>query len=146
MSTEWLSLIEYRNKYNVSVSTLRRRIRDDAIKYQLVRGKYFVFDEAIEVEKPVNPILEPQIKEEIIEAKMPEPATNSSGEITSELFTELKSAYQKILKEKEEHIFLLREEITNLQTLVQVLEEENERLSDVIEADRPEGASVKRPL
>lgn len=143
MSTEWLSLIEYRNKYNVSVSTLRRRIRDEAIKFQLVRGKYFIYDEPIELENAAPTNFQPQIEESFEESAPVVPtmatAATSQESLNSVLLKELKQAYQKILKEKEEQIFILREEVTNLQTLVHVLEEENERLSYVerIHATRP---------
>lgn len=44
------------------------------------------------------------------------------------LLGELKKAYTLILQEKEEQILNLHEEITDLKTLVRVLESENERL------------------
>lgn len=46
------------------------------------------------------------------------------------LLTELKKAYTQILQEKEEQILHLKEEVTDLKTLVRVLEAENERLAD----------------
>lgn len=46
------------------------------------------------------------------------------------LLTELKKAYTQILQEKEEQILHLKEEVTDLKTLVRVLEAENERLVD----------------
>lgn len=165
MSTEWLSLIEYRNKYDVSVSTLRRRIRDKAIKFQQIKGKYFIFDEPIEVEKPVGKAkyFSPQFDENFVEPKEADQSdfdkassrerehgqqeqqptlqseqdsvqaiqnfsSQTSLDNSKEILSELKLAYQKILKEKEEQIFLLREEMTNLQMLVRVLEDENQRL------------------
>ena len=111
MSPEWLSLIEYRNKYKISVSTLRRRIRENAIKFQLVRGKYFVFDEAIETKGEAEPYIAAQLRDQEKDSDV------------MQLLAELKLAYQKILEEKEEQIFLLREEIVNQQTLIRVLEE-----------------------
>ena len=113
----WLSLIEYRNKHKVSISTLRRRVRDNSIRYQLVRGKYFIFDSSSAPDREtVGPVASV--------------VTNKAGgrDASTEhwlLLGELKSAYQQILKEKEEQILLLKEEIANLGTLVRVLEEAN---------------------
>lgn len=46
MSTDnWLQLTEYSNKYDVSISTLRRRIKEDSIEFRLASGKYFLLDE-----------------------------------------------------------------------------------------------------
>jgi hypothetical protein len=45
------------------------------------------------------------------------------------LLTELKKAYTLILSEKEEQILDLKGEVSDLKTLVRVLESENERLS-----------------
>lgn len=44
------------------------------------------------------------------------------------LLTELKKAYSHILHEKEEQILHLKEEVSDLKTLVRVLESENSRL------------------
>ena len=46
----------------------------------------------------------------------------------NKLLNELKKAYTQILQEKEEQIFQLKEEVTDLKTLVRVLESENDRL------------------
>lgn len=41
----WLPLTDYSSKYKISVSTLRRRIKADDIKYHFQDGKYFIYDE-----------------------------------------------------------------------------------------------------
>ena len=43
----WLSLAEYSIKYQVSISTLRRKIKADDIKFRFDDGKYFIFDEML---------------------------------------------------------------------------------------------------
>jgi hypothetical protein len=43
----WLPLTDYSLKYKISVSTLRRRIKADDIKYHFQDGKYFIFDEPV---------------------------------------------------------------------------------------------------
>lgn len=64
---------------------------------------------------------------------LPPPSeVNLDGPILSaanRLLTELKKAYSQILQEKEEHILQLREEVTDLKTLVRVLEGENDKLN-----------------
>ncbi len=44
----WLPLAEYSMKHNVSISTLRRRIKNEDISYKLDNGKYLIFDETLE--------------------------------------------------------------------------------------------------
>ena len=64
---------------------------------------------------------------------LPPPSeVNLDGPILSaanRLLTELKKAYSQILQEKEEQILQLREEVTDLKTLVRVLEGENDKLN-----------------
>ena len=47
MVTPWLPLTEYSTKYKVSVSTLRRRIKAEDIRFRFEDGKYLIFDEAL---------------------------------------------------------------------------------------------------
>ena len=47
----------------------------------------------------------------------------------NKLLNELKKAYTLILQEKEEQILQLKEELSDLKTLVRVLESENDRLN-----------------
>ena len=46
MDNQYLSLTEYSNKYSVSISTLRRRIRAGHFPYSLRLGKYFLKDQS----------------------------------------------------------------------------------------------------
>lgn len=57
-------------------------------------------------------------------AKNDEPILTAANK----LLTELKKAYTQILQEKEEQMLHLKEEVTDLKTLVRVLEGENDRL------------------
>ena len=41
---QWLSLSNYASKYHVSISTLRRRIKNEAVDFKLHEGKYFLLD------------------------------------------------------------------------------------------------------
>lgn len=45
-TTSWLPLAEYSIKHQVSISTLRRRIKADDIKFRFQDGKYFLLDQA----------------------------------------------------------------------------------------------------
>src|SRR5436190_5774976 len=42
----WIPLTDYSNKYKVSISTLRRRIKLENIPFKLASGKYFLLDES----------------------------------------------------------------------------------------------------
>jgi hypothetical protein len=114
----WLPLNEYSNKYNVSTSTLRRRIRSNEIEFQFRDGKYWLKDvETARGYKSTTPIYSQSVA-----------STRSASEVADKLVTELKGAYVLILQEKEEMILQLKEEVADLKTLVRILESENERL------------------
>lgn len=141
----WLVLMDYSTKYKVSVSTLRRRIKAEDIKYRLEDGKYYIIDEPMSTHQRVHrPSLEsdlaqvgahqgnqtapsstkPDISDKIAMAKNDEPILTAANK----LLTELKKAYTQILQEKEEQMLMLKDEVADLKTLVRVLESENERL------------------
>lgn len=48
----WLSLNEYSNKYQVSLSTLRRRIKSDRVEFEFRYGKYFLKDVSLQGPTP----------------------------------------------------------------------------------------------
>ncbi len=124
MQTEsWLRLADYANKYHVSISTLRRRIKNGNVQYRFDEGKYLLRDEA-----PPLDGLEPEESSASLEH---EDMKNSEEPILSSanrLLSELKRAYTSILQEREEQIIQLKEEVSDLKTLVRVLEDDNERL------------------
>lgn len=218
---QWLPLTDYATKYKVSVSTLRRRIKTEDIKYLFQEGKYFICDQPISMVSKASPSLGypfpdttekletlnfgiespdfleqlkktattklPQVKNEVgmLNKNKPQvtpPAINLEEEyyfknnksdkvITAEfekvkmdntqtaiensglrdfsekiakignnepiltaankLLAELKRAYTQILQEKEEQIMTLKEEVSDLKTLVKVLESENLRLKNI---------------
>jgi hypothetical protein len=123
-AADWLTLTDYSSKYRVSVSTLRRRIRTGQIENKFEAGKYLLKD-------VVPPIQEPEVVNvAALEAlskgneEQQEPLLSTA----TKLLNELKKAYMSILQEKEEQIVQLKEEVTDLKTLVRVLEQENDRL------------------
>ena len=95
--TSWLSLVDYANKYKVSISTLRRKIKIEEIPFRLDSGKYFIIDEPmhqigaaqgsqLELVKPViqsaiSAPLAPSAREiEIPELETPLPAARPVSE------------------------------------------------------------------
>jgi uncharacterized membrane protein YccC len=139
MMTSWLPLTEYSSKYHVSISTLRRRIKTDSIKYQFNDGRYLIFDQSQEhrpSQASMNVKAAPPMKKEMaskpeaISLETREEQTSDEPILTAanRLLSELKKAYTQILQEKEEQILHLKEEVSDLKTLVRVLESENDRL------------------
>lgn len=111
MNRGWLILTDYASKYRVSISTLRRRIKAGLIEHRLENGRYLLPDEEIPM------------------------GGSAEGDLVFEAH-ELKQAFTSILKEKDDIILKLRAEISDLKTLVQVLESDNDRLRN--RARRPE--------
>ncbi len=133
----WLTLSEYSSKYRVSMSTLRRRIKTENIQFVFQEGKYLVVDQpessqpahrpSPKSEAPMTTLLDSQnkvLKEAKKEYVVEEPMITTANK----LLLELKKAYSQILQEKEELIIQLKDEVSDLRTLVRVLESENERL------------------
>lgn len=113
----------------MSISTLRRRIRSETIQFRLEEGKYLVLDEPLEDPMPVaseKASAQTYITTPSFVSDNLSPQTHEG--VSKLLLDELKRAYAMILQEKEEQICQLREEISDLRTLVRVLESENERL------------------
>lgn len=154
MPGNWLPITDYSAKHKVSVSTLRRRIKADDIKYRFFEGKYLLLDEPV----TTHPLHRPSLSDTLVNESrqsgqtqptesalknLPPPSeVNLDGPILSaanRLLTELKKAYSQILQEKEEQILQLREEVTDLKTLVRVLEGENDKLNSRL-------GSSERPL
>ena len=156
----WLPLMEYSTKYRVSVSTLRRRIKTDDINFRFEDGKYFIMDEPVGTHQRVHrPSQESEsallvgahqgmmkgkdtmsassnddfkaqdLQDRNIKASKDEPILTAANK----LLNELKKAYTQILQEKEEQIFQLKDEVSDLKTLVRVLESENDRLKGFIQ-------------
>lgn len=198
MAESYLPLTEYSSKYKVSISTLRRRIKADDIKYVFEDGKYLISDEPVETHQKVHrPSLSsdktdlvakpevhppknataraggvatspaPKLEASKVSAASPSSSPSASSEkspsrapasdsflqtsgvtwndeikglgakepqhipilaAANQLLTELKKAYTQVLHEKEEQILHLKEETSDLKTLIRVLEAENERL------------------
>ncbi len=142
MSAQWLSLIDYANKYKVSISTLRRKIKLENIPFRLDSGKYYIVDEPmdligvsqgnqLELEDKNEKVHEKTVAKVTTEAIKPAAIENGESVLVAanRLLDEIKKAYTLILQEKDEQIRQLRDEISDLKTLVRVLEGETERLT-----------------
>lgn len=151
----WLQLTDYSAKYDISISTLRRRIKEESIEFKLDSGKYYLLDEGLNKKprgrKPAEDKAETQ-KEDffdhgsqigsavyfdsedvipvggVLDASAGQKRNENIFVAANKLLEELKRAYSQILQEKEEQILQLKEEIADLRTLAQVLESENDRL------------------
>lgn len=125
---KWLPLNDYANKNQVSVSTLRRRIKSNKIKYKLEEGKYFLIEDGQSADQP-----ELQNEKPVLSHKKTEAVVASSTSVdglgtTRLLLDELKRAYLESLQSKEDQILYLKQQVSDLKTLVMLLEKENSRL------------------
>ena len=146
MTSMYLPLTEYSNKYKVSISTLRRRIKADDIHFVFEEGKYLIMDGPLSTHQRVHRPSPNKSEETLVGAQHNSPADRPLGQslagspqnaqeepvlaVANRLLTELKKAYSQILHEKEEQILSLKSELSDIKTLVRVLESENERLSN----------------
>lgn len=132
--TNWLILTDYAAKYRVSVSTLRRKIKNSELRFRFEGGKYYLpdtpIDEIVEELKPQAPAVEiaPELK---MDLKSDEPVLNSATKVLNEI----KKAYSQVLAEKEEQIVNLKEEVSDLKTMIKYLESENGRLNQLLGRD-----------
>jgi len=156
--TEWLILTDYASKYKVSVSTLRRRIKADQIKFKFSDGKYLLHDEAPADTAYAGAMAYPSAGHYVshfapIADATPKPLASTPQSIATEgklkelgdggeepilstatrLLNELKRAYSSILHEKEEQMIQLKEEVSDLKTLVRVLESDNDRMRGILQ-------------
>lgn len=118
----WLPINDYANRYRLSVSTVRRRIKSQKVKFKLDEGKYFILDDLATQEIPV-----------VVPVKTTnEPLAATAGDATALpmklLLEELKRAYLDSLQSKEDQILHLKQQVSDLKTLVMCLEKENSRL------------------
>lgn len=125
----WLPLNDYANRHRLSVSTVRRRIKSQKIQFKLDDGKYFILDDMNGQDSNMT-------------TQTPEPTpslsrTNSSHSSAATevatlpmklLLEELKRAYLDSLQSKEDQILHLKQQVSDLKTLVMCLEKENSRV------------------
>lgn len=139
-TNSWLPLAEYSMKHQVSISTLRRRIKSDEVKFRFDDGKYLILDEdptKVAFAEEHRPSLKSEVQKNSAQATQdrktnihfqPQDSSESVISAANRLLLDLKKAYTQVLQEKEEQILSLREETMDLKTLIKVLESENSRL------------------
>jgi hypothetical protein len=126
------------------MSTLRRRIKAGEIEYKFADGKYLLKDGPLNISSGTETIAPPTSMSQIqgnekasivttpvaSAIQSPEASqkiSDSHWETTQALLAEIKKAYSMVLQEKEEMILQLKEEVSDLKTLVRVLEDETLR-------------------
>ena len=97
----------------MSISTLRRRIKKQAIEYKLEQGKYFIIDQ-----KP-NAVLP---KASLTRDKSPNFDPNLALSSLESLVNEIKSTYVNTIEEKDKIILELQKENLGLKSLVNMME------------------------
>ncbi|MBY0385138.1 hypothetical protein K2X05_08265 [bacterium] len=102
------------------MSTLRRRIKTNKIQFKLEDGKYFILED--ESSRVSN--------EQARASETMRTAVLSSESISTTrlLLDELKRAYLDSLQSKEDQILYLKQQVSDLKTLVLLLEKENSRM------------------
>lgn len=131
----WLPIIEYSIKTGVSVSTIRRKIKNKALKHRTENGKYLILDENTdhEISLDKNNLLNigsenrkfstlSNIDELIFFA---EKSINRISELNKDVIKEK----DRIIKVQENHIMKLSEQIDELKMLVSILEKNPVRRS-----------------
>ena len=150
MDSQWLSLTEYSSKYNVSISTLRRRIRSGQLSFNISFGKYFLKDQNLGRLKETKE----EIKNQEFNASIKNKIDNKEKDATQKdivqkeiksvgtehflldkLMDVQKKLYEKI-EAKELKILEQQTQIADLNTLVAFLENENKDLKSVLHQEK----------
>lgn len=74
---QWVPLLQYANERGVSLSTLRRRIKSNKIRYRFEEGRYLIYDESSQHEPALHPTVIPSARierdiEQNVEQKLKE--------------------------------------------------------------------------
>ncbi len=126
---QWLSLTEYSQKHNVSISTLRRRIRSGTITVKLEDGKYFIVDDQQNAD-----LLQGQSTED---SKTPDCSTEDMkpNSFIDKLLITQQELY-RLLAEKDKKNEFLQLQISDFNTLVALLEKENSQMKSQLEQEK----------
>lgn len=120
----WIPLNDYANRHKLSVSTVRRRIKSQKVEFKFDDGKYFILDGM----NGQNSLLTSQA-EALIASPMSKNGGNEAATFPMKLLLEeLKRAYLDTLQSKEDQILHLKQQVSDLKTLVMCLEKENSRV------------------
>ena len=147
MRDEWISLTEYSNKYKISISTLRRRIRNHLIAYRQESGKYFLKNDDPKNQKESFSSLPLEDKklsgsEELMLQQPGVVGSNKKSHISDSFMLQDKILINKLLDtqkllqeqitQKDQQIFEQQSQLSDLKTLVALLEKENEQLKSIV--------------
>lgn len=105
MLNKWLTLQEYSSKYKISISTLRRRIKNKEVKYVFESGKYLIED--------INSNL-----------------TLKDKDFSS--FQNIQVSYKKLLHQKDQEIIRLKNDLDDMKHLIIQLEQDKKKLEEIL--------------
>jgi len=106
----WLPITEYAVKNQVSVSTIRRKIKNQELKHKLEGGKYFILDATEATKKPKAQ------NDEVLD--FAERSMKEIAKLNQELITEK----DEIILNQKKKMQELQEELAELKMLVTLLE------------------------
>ena len=161
LSSQFLSLTEYSNKYHISISTLRRRIRTGQIPFNVKCGKYFLEDQIPAVLKKLKTtkqnngkktdynkkeVISKIVEDKVVDSFFPEKQwkegeknikTDSISKLPSEgsLLDKLIDSQKELssrIERKDLKINEQQNQIADLNTLVALLEKENKELKSLL--------------
>ena len=120
--SSWLPITEYAVKNRVSVSTIRRKIKNKELQHKLENGKYFVMDESHSSDTHTGTNRTKNIYNSVDEVL--EFAERSIQEITK-LNQEIINEKDVTLNIQKKKIQDLEEELSELKMLINVLEKKH---------------------
>lgn len=107
---KWVTIEDYADRYKVSLSSLKKKIANGSIEYQLASTKYFIKDQPLPEQNPFN-------------KNQDSPLMN-----LEEKHKELTAAFNN----KKNELQSLRAEYEDLKNLVQWLEKDNKEMRYVL--------------
>jgi len=126
--SNWLPITEYSFKNKISISTIRRKIKSNTLKFKVESGKYFIMDEGADYEISENRFyirnMDGKGDDKMGFPNIDELITFAERSIStvSRLNQELAAEKEKVIKIQEGTILQLKEQINELKMLVNVLE------------------------
>ena len=152
-SNQWIPLIEYSQKHNISISTLRRRIRAGSIAFNLKEGKYFLKDHASSfaledhLQKNPDPInkLKPAVSPALKVKSKTEKLIKKPDSAIENILRTQQELYQLIL-EKDKKIEVLQNQISEFNTLTSLLEKKIEQAQILTHKLKKENMEIKNQL
>ncbi|MEI6079183.1 MAG: hypothetical protein WCQ53_00905 [bacterium] len=113
--SNWLPITEYSLKNGISISTIRRKIKNKTLESKIENGKYFILDALTDYE----------INENKTDADGLVTFAENSISTISKLNHELIEEKDKIIRTQEITINHLREQISDLKMLIGIMEKSN---------------------